>query len=107
MARNVLILTTYSLSTVNTSFGVSETIMPAITDSSATILVTGASGFIGTWVVDNLLRGGYKVRAAVRNEAKSKHLLEMYKSYGDKLEFCVVGDIIVCRPEPETMRGLI
>ena len=73
--------------------------MPALTSiySSNTILVTGASGFIGTWIVDILLKRGYKVRAAVRAEAKGQHLLETFKNYGNKLELCVVGDIVkVC-----------
>jgi nucleoside-diphosphate-sugar epimerase len=72
--------------------------MPAITNSSATILVSGANSFIATWAVDILLKRGYSVRAAVRAEAKGKHLLETYKSYGHKLYLSIVGDIAnVCR----------
>jgi uncharacterized protein YbjT (DUF2867 family) len=72
--------------------------MPAITNSSAKILVSGASGFIAAWIVGNLLSKGYSVRAAVRNEAKGKHLLETYDLYADRLELVIVGDIVeVCR----------
>ena len=47
--------------------------------------------------MDILLKRGYKVRAAVRAEAKGQHLLETFKDYGNKLQLCVVGDIIkVC-----------
>jgi nucleoside-diphosphate-sugar epimerase len=67
--------------------------MPAITDTRAAILLSGANGFIATWAVDILLRRGYSVRAVVRAEAKGKHLLGTYKSYGDKLQVCIVGDI--------------
>lgn len=69
--------------------------MPALSaiSSTPTILITGASGFIGTWTVGVLLQRGYKVRAAVRSEAKGNHLLETYKQYGDKLQLHVVGDI--------------
>ncbi|PBK74752.1 NAD(P)-binding protein [Armillaria solidipes] len=67
--------------------------MPAVTDTNTIVLVTGANGFVGTWIVGDLLKGGYSVRAAVRNEGRGKHLLDIYKSYGDKLKLVAVGDI--------------
>jgi short-subunit dehydrogenase len=67
--------------------------MPEITDSNALILVTGATGFIGTWIVETLLRNGYKVRAAVRTEEKGQHLLEIFGNYGTKLTLSVIGDM--------------
>ncbi|TCD64868.1 methylglyoxal reductase (NADPH-dependent) gre2 [Steccherinum ochraceum] len=67
--------------------------MPTV-QANATILVTGSNGFVtGAWIVDTLLTRGYNVRAAVRAEAKGQHLLETFKSYGDKLQICPVGDI--------------
>ncbi|MED6107182.1 hypothetical protein PIB30_011752 [Stylosanthes scabra] len=47
---------------------------------SKTVCVTGASGFIGSWLVMRLLEHGYTVRATVRDPAnmkKVKHLLEL------------------------------
>ncbi|GLT40122.1 hypothetical protein SLA2020_142780 [Shorea laevis] len=47
---------------------------------SETVCVTGAAGFIGSWLVMRLLERGYVVRATVRdpnNEKKVKHLLEL------------------------------
>ena len=49
------------------------------------VAVTGASGFIGSWVVVELLRAGYEVRALVRdasNEAKTAHLLTKARELG-------------------------
>jgi len=46
-------------------------------DDKGTVCVTGAGGFIGTHVVDALLRAGYRVRGTVRNAddpAKTAHL---------------------------------
>ncbi|KAK4276563.1 hypothetical protein QN277_014696 [Acacia crassicarpa] len=50
---------------------------------SETVCVTGASGFIGSWLVMRLLERGYTVRATVRdpgNEKKVKHLLQLPKA---------------------------
>ncbi|XP_047942148.1 phenylacetaldehyde reductase-like [Salvia hispanica] len=41
------------------------------------VCITGASGFIGSWIVQLLLRRGYSVRATVKNlgdETETKHL---------------------------------
>uniref|UniRef100_A0A7N0V636 Flavanone 4-reductase n=1 Tax=Kalanchoe fedtschenkoi TaxID=63787 RepID=A0A7N0V636_KALFE len=47
------------------------------------VCVTGASGFIGSWLVMRLLERGYIVRATVRdpeNTKKVKHLLDLPKA---------------------------
>lgn len=44
------------------------------------VVVTGASGFIGSWLVMRLLEQGYTVRATVRdptNTSKTKHILDL------------------------------
>ncbi|KAJ6595803.1 D-lactaldehyde dehydrogenase [Mycena vulgaris] len=68
--------------------------MPAITDiPNATILVSGANGFVASWIVGDLLKKEYSVRASVRGEAKGQHLLKRYEDYGSKLKLCFVGDM--------------
>ncbi|KAH9536566.1 hypothetical protein CY35_16G006000 [Sphagnum magellanicum] len=42
-----------------------------------TVCVTGASGFIASWLVKLLLERGYTVRGTVRNPEKAKHLLQL------------------------------
>ncbi|KAH6883767.1 D-lactaldehyde dehydrogenase [Coprinopsis sp. MPI-PUGE-AT-0042] len=66
--------------------------MPTIS-STDKVLVTGANGYIGLWIVKTLLERGNPVRAAVRSEAKGNHLKELFKSYGDQLELAIVPDI--------------
>ncbi|KIK57462.1 hypothetical protein GYMLUDRAFT_46356 [Collybiopsis luxurians FD-317 M1] len=69
--------------------------MPVINTPHATILVSGANGFLATWIVDTLLKKGYKVRAAVRTEAKGQDLLKLFSeayTHGE-LELVAVGDI--------------
>nr|UXX62034.1 dihydroflavonol-4-reductase [Paeonia suffruticosa] len=58
--------------------------MEAVTECDAeTVCVTGAAGFIGSWLVMRLLEHGYVVRATVRdpeNMRKVKHLLDLPKA---------------------------
>ncbi|OSC41965.1 NAD-dependent epimerase/dehydratase family protein [Mycobacterium decipiens] len=56
-------------------------------DTSAPVLVTGATGYVAGWIVKGLLDAGVTVHAAVRdpnNKAKIAHLVDMAeKSRGD------------------------
>ncbi|XP_047311818.1 dihydroflavonol 4-reductase-like [Impatiens glandulifera] len=57
--------------------------MTITTTVPGTVCVTGASGFIGSWLVMRLLERGYTVRATVRdpeNLKKVNHLLELPKA---------------------------
>lgn len=65
--------------------------MPPIQKGS-TVLVTGANGFIGSHIVDQLLQLDYKVRGTVRTEAKGKWVQDFFDNkYGQgKLELVVV-----------------
>lgn len=66
--------------------------MPIIAPASK-VLVSGANGYIATWVVRTLLEHGYAVRGTVRTETKGAFLVDMFRSYADKLELVVVEDI--------------
>ncbi|KAF2171175.1 hypothetical protein M409DRAFT_18292 [Zasmidium cellare ATCC 36951] len=59
------------------------------------ILVTGASGFIGSHTVNNFLRHGYRVCLAGRNESTCKRLLKTHAAHSTQLETTVVPDITV------------
>ncbi|KAJ7457489.1 hypothetical protein FB451DRAFT_1098187 [Mycena latifolia] len=56
------------------------------------IFVTGASGFLGSHVVLQLLEKGYRVRVAARG-AKADNLKAIYASYGDQFETVKITDI--------------
>ena len=52
--------------------------MPPISPASGPVAVTGAAGFIGSWIVRDLVEAGYNVRACVRDRSapsKVDHLL--------------------------------
>ncbi|KAJ7127876.1 hypothetical protein C8R44DRAFT_733286 [Mycena epipterygia] len=59
---------------------------------SELIFVTGASGFLGSHVVFQLLEKGYRVRAVARG-AKADFLKSSYSSYGDRFEVVRIADI--------------
>ena len=65
--------------------------MPAI--SSGWVLLTGANGYIATWIFKKLLEQGFSVRGTVRSSEKGIHLQEAFKSYGSKVEVVVIPDI--------------
>lgn len=80
--------------------------MPAISPP-AKVLVTGANGFVGIWVVRLLLQYGYSVRGAVRSAAKGEILKRtLVNKEGDRatdFEYVVVSDICDVRTTSENL----
>ncbi|KAI5479361.1 D-lactaldehyde dehydrogenase [Pseudohyphozyma bogoriensis] len=57
--------------------------MPSVPPSSnALVLVTGASGFLATWISLKLLQKGFKVRGTVRSPEKGDYLTNLFKKEG-------------------------
>ncbi|KAL2161842.1 hypothetical protein VTH06DRAFT_7626 [Thermothelomyces fergusii] len=56
------------------------------------VLVTGATGFIGAHIVDELLSRGIRVRGATRSIAKGEAMLKARPQYAGKLDFVQVPD---------------
>ncbi|KAK7049594.1 hypothetical protein VNI00_005625 [Paramarasmius palmivorus] len=59
---------------------------------SQIVFVTGASGHIGSNVVNQLLEQGFRVRATARGE-KAKTLRKSFPSFSDRLEVIEIADI--------------
>jgi uncharacterized protein YbjT (DUF2867 family) len=69
--------------------------MPLV-PAPAKVLVTGANGYIATWIIRLLLEQGYTVRGTVRSADKGKYITEYFGKMGfgsDKLEIVIVSDI--------------
>ena len=65
--------------------------MPATT--SGKVLVTGANGFIASWIIKDLLEQGFYVRGTGRSPEKAEGLRKALLAHGDRLEFVTVEDI--------------
>lgn len=59
---------------------------------SKLVLITGASGFIGSHIVDELLANNYRVRASAR-PPKVESLRSKYSKYGDQFEAVAIADV--------------
>ena len=66
--------------------------MPAVRPP-ATVLVTGASGFIASWVCKALLHAGYGVRGTVRSSSKGDYLKRLFAEIGDRFQYVLVKDV--------------
>ncbi|KAK7691048.1 hypothetical protein QCA50_006151 [Cerrena zonata] len=60
---------------------------------SKLFLVTGATGFIGAHVVDEILRRGHRVRGAVRSKTKAEQMIRSRPQYANSLEFTFIDDL--------------
>ncbi|KAH8816955.1 hypothetical protein F5884DRAFT_240895 [Xylogone sp. PMI_703] len=57
------------------------------------VLLTGANGFIGSHILDQLLKAGHSVRSVVRSAPKADQILADFPNYGTKLDTAIVPDI--------------
>ncbi|GAA5826885.1 hypothetical protein JCM11251_002142 [Rhodosporidiobolus azoricus] len=71
-----------------------------------TVLVTGASGFLASYVVKAFLDAGYNVRGSVRSTAKAQHLYERYPEHKEQLTLVEVPDIVTGEGLKEALEGV-
>jgi nucleoside-diphosphate-sugar epimerase len=72
----------------------------------AKVLVTGANGYLATWVVTKFLEAGYAVRGTVRSPSKSAYLNDKFAQYGDRFELAIVEDITKDGAFDEAVKGV-
>ena len=59
------------------------------------VFITGATGFIGSHVVDVTIKAGYKVRLSVRKPEQAKTILGRHSKYASRIETVVIPDFSV------------
>ena len=79
--------------------------------SKGLVLITGATGHLGFRTLLDLLQDGYKVRAAVRSEAKKQVVLgnaafKALKASSDSLSFVIVPDLQSENAYDEAVEGV-
>ncbi|KDQ18520.1 hypothetical protein BOTBODRAFT_28903 [Botryobasidium botryosum FD-172 SS1] len=79
--------------------------MPTI-QAPATVLVTGASGYVAASVVKELLDRGYSVRGTVRSSAKGDYLKGLFKSYEPRFQYVVVADMCNSDAFDDAVKGV-
>lgn len=71
-----------------------------------TILITGASGFVATHVVDAFLQAGYAVRGTVRSQETADKVRSTFPQHVDRLSFAIVPDIGAPNAFDEASKGV-
>jgi nucleoside-diphosphate-sugar epimerase len=80
---------------------------PTTIDRAAPVLVTGASGYIGSWIVRRLLEAGYTVHGTVRNPQKTtglEHLDKLAAEHPGRLHL-FQADLLETGSFDEAMNG--
>ncbi|KAF6786155.1 aldehyde reductase [Colletotrichum sojae] len=86
--------------------------LPGIPDPAvpygSLVVISGASGFIGSHVADQTLAAGYRVRGTTRDVAKNRWLEDYFRSkYGDdKFHLVAVPDMEAPDAFDEAVRGM-
>ena len=80
---------------------------PALPKDSL-VLVTGANGFLGSHISDQILQAGYRVRGTSRDASKTKWITELFDGkYGPgRFEAVVVKDMASEDAFDEACKGI-
>jgi uncharacterized protein YbjT (DUF2867 family) len=70
------------------------------------VLVTGATGFIGAHIVDQLLERGIRVRAATRSLEKANQMRASRPQHTAQLEFVQIQDFTGRADFTEAVKGV-
>ncbi|KAF7134161.1 hypothetical protein CNMCM5793_005840 [Aspergillus hiratsukae] len=73
---------------------------------SETILVTGASGFVASHIIQSFLEAGYEVRGTVRSSSTAERIRSRYPLFLKQLSFAIVPDIATPGAFDEAVKGV-
>jgi dihydroflavonol-4-reductase len=79
---------------------------PTNGERKQTVLVTGGTGFVGSWAIVELLRRGYRVRTTIRSLARESDVRSMIATQTDPASLaCVQANLLEDRGWDEAMAG--
>ncbi|KAJ6012608.1 dihydroflavonol-4-reductase, partial [Penicillium canescens] len=70
------------------------------------ILITGASGYVATYIVDTFLKRGYSVRGTVRSDQTAERVRKVHKNHENRLSLIIVEDIAVPGAFDNAVKGV-
>lgn len=71
-----------------------------------TVLITGASGYVATHIVDAFVKAGYAVRGTVRSDETVEKVRRTFLQYMNQLSFAIVPDIGAPNAFDESVKGV-
>lgn len=74
--------------------------------SDQTVLVTGASGFVASYIIKAFLECGYCVRGTVRSNASAIGIKDALSEHASRLSFAIVPDIASPNAFNEAIKGV-
>ncbi|KDN40497.1 hypothetical protein RSAG8_08117, partial [Rhizoctonia solani AG-8 WAC10335] len=104
LVRSLFILTLPNC-LINPQHPTSKLTMPSV-QAPATVLVTGANGFVAAWVCKSFLDAGYTVRGTVRSQSKGEQLASIFKGSEGRFEYAIVEDMIVGGAFDKAVKGV-
>ncbi|KAL6414177.1 NAD dependent epimerase/dehydratase [Ilyonectria robusta] len=75
--------------------------------TSGTLLITGASGYLGGHLVGTALDKGYNVRATARSESSAKKIIDQFPQYKAQLSTAIVPDMTDAKSYEHHLEGVV
>jgi NADPH-dependent methylglyoxal reductase len=73
---------------------------------ASTLLITGASGFLGGHLVKAALEKGYNVRATARSDSSAKKVADQFPQYAAQLSYAIVPDMTKAKSYEDALQGV-
>ena len=74
--------------------------------NKGTILITGATGYVGGQIVREALDKGYHVRMAVRSRASGERATALFPEHTSQLSSVIVSDITKAASYQDALEGV-
>ena len=70
------------------------------------VFITGATGFVGSHIANQVLRAGYRVRLSVRKEQQMEKLKGVFHDHAQRTEYVIVPNITLSDAFDDMLDGV-